>query len=932
MDQNLQQLAQLLGQNFNQEELDSLLGNVKGFKERDYSKYKDKPLLYIREVLGGNVWEKQREIIQSYVDNQITIVTSAHSQGKTNVMGSLVNYAFDVHQPGTLISTAPSQASLEDVLWAEVRLQRKHDRHYFKPAAPVLYRGPDSRASGFTAAKGEAFFGRHIGTQSIIIDEACFSEDTDVLTDKGWMFFKDLTGEEKLLSMDPDTYKAEYIKPTKLYKYDYDGELYNYDSWGANFSVTPNHKFLYRGQTDNWRKDKIKDIDIKVFFIPRHFEWDMPEEKYFTIPELKTQCKYFPEVKVPFNEWAFFCGWYISEGCAIRRKHKGSTICRGLTIYQKDREPLDKLAEIVRSWGFKPIVKYRGDRTCHEMTVNSTQLGELVGKFGRTSLTKYVPEEIRFACKKHIQTFLHAFIDGDGSYTDGGKSALGYTSSKDLADGLQELSYKAGWRSRVRTYGYKGSETVIKGQKFIRKADQYCVYFGIESKNKAITVKQSKLKKEPYKGYVYCAEVPPHNLLFTRRNGHCMWSGNSGVDMKIFKASKSMLTKPEDRLVMTMNPIDPSCAAYQFQMQHPKANVIQVNMAHHPNIRRELNNEEPPIPHASRLSMFMGYLNTETDIIHDKDAFRKDVDLTWPDDEYKVYKKYGLQSEDFSGIFEDHSDHVILKPTMYRVSAEFESRVLGRWPSDSVSAVWSQVTIKRCETEQQPIPVAGDRKWGPPVASLDPALFGSDYSVFMVRWGPCIVECLAYQSTEPEFLNSKMKKLVDKWAKEAGCERSDIKCYFDSGGGYGSALMMFKEGYNFIPINGAEKAMNDYVYENRRAELWFNASERGKKELVEWTRLTRDQRQIISSDLLACQYKITGSKARRQLMRKDEMRRSIGRSPDYGDALALVCIDYYKEPEPEKKRNYSFREKENFYDDFKNPGNYRGGLSRGWMG
>lgn len=570
MENNYEELAKLLPQYLSKDELANLFSEVSTFKNRDYSKYIDKPLKYIYEVLGGSVWQKQADILQSYVDNQYTIVTSAHSTGKSRVLGSLVNYAFDVYQPGTLISTAPSQTALEDVLWSEVRIQRKHETQFFKPAAPRMERGPDSRASGFTASSGEGFQGRHYGKITLLLDEA------------------------------------------------------------------------------------------------------------------------------------------------------------------------------------------------------------------------------------------------------------------------------------------------------------------------------------------------------------------AGIDTNIFKAAKSMITKPEDRFVMTLNPMNPSCAAFQFQQQHKQANVIEISMLDHPNIQHELEGRPAPIPFASRLKMLMGYINAHTEIIRDKINFRKYIDIEWPDKDYKILKSKDLNTIDFPGIFDDSPDHVILKPTMYRVSNEFEGRVLGRWPSNSINSIWSQALIKKCSEEVQDVPLAGDRKWGPPVIGLDPAAFGDDYAVFIVRWGPCVLECYAYQVTDGEFLNKKLKELARKWAQRAQCGVKHIKCYYDNGGGYGQAITVGSQAYTFVPINGAEVAGNENIYSNRRAELWFQAAIKAKDDAIEWTRLDKEQRKILSNDLINCRYEYD-TKDRYKLISKKILKKELGHSPDYGDALALTMINYWQAPKLKRARNYSFRETENYkgngFTDFNALGN-----------
>ena len=65
------------------------------------------------------------------------------------------------------------------------------------------------------------------------------------LDEEGFKLFSELSGNERVLTMDPDTMVAEYVYPDKYHVYDYDGELAYYDADNLNFAVTPNHRFFY---------------------------------------------------------------------------------------------------------------------------------------------------------------------------------------------------------------------------------------------------------------------------------------------------------------------------------------------------------------------------------------------------------------------------------------------------------------------------------------------------------------------------------------------------------------------------------------------------------------------------------------------------------------------------------------------------------------
>lgn len=55
-------------------------------------------------------------------------------------------------------------------------------------------------------------------------------------------------------------------------------------------------------------------------------------------------------------------------------------------------------------------------------------------------------------------------------------------------------------------------------------------YFLFKSNQEPHLLNTSNFKVIDYHGWVYCATVPPYHTLFTRRDGKCVWSGNSGVE------------------------------------------------------------------------------------------------------------------------------------------------------------------------------------------------------------------------------------------------------------------------------------------------------------------------------------------------------------------------------------------------------------------
>lgn len=133
--------------------------------------YRSDPDLYAQQVLGVHWWSKQREVALSICDNPKTFVRACHSVGKSHFGGGIVNWNFDCFQPSITITTAPTKQQVEDVLWKEVRTQRK-GRPGLQPKAARMETDVDHFAAGYTARSDAAFQGRHEERVFILFDEA----------------------------------------------------------------------------------------------------------------------------------------------------------------------------------------------------------------------------------------------------------------------------------------------------------------------------------------------------------------------------------------------------------------------------------------------------------------------------------------------------------------------------------------------------------------------------------------------------------------------------------------------------------------------------------------------------------------------------------------------------------------------------------------
>jgi hypothetical protein len=352
-----------------------------------------------------------------------------------------------------------------------------------------------------------------------LIDICCYDDKTEILTDKGWKLFKDLGRKDKVATLNPLTKKIEYQKPTNYFVYDYDGEMISIKSTAIDLLVTPNHQmYIKKQQKKDYefvRADKIPQGAI----IPRTGIWEGREKKYFILPPYKKtwisgrglkikKTINLPALKIPMDMWLKFLGLFLAEG---------SLSYGSVNISQKNYT--DKVWEYIKDLPFKIRKEKWGFRIC------SIQLSEYLKKFGKCH-QKFVPNYVKKLSPRQIEIFLDAYCLGDGYIRKSGGRRF-YTTSKKMADDIQELIFKIGRVANIRIKKTKNTPMRIGDKSYIRNYDIFVVEERIKRKEFYIDKSRfNHIKKVNYRGKIYCVEVPNH-IVYVRRNGKPVWSGNS---------------------------------------------------------------------------------------------------------------------------------------------------------------------------------------------------------------------------------------------------------------------------------------------------------------------------------------------------------------------------------------------------------------------
>ena len=413
--------------------------------------------------------------------------------------------------------------------------------------------------------------------RTVFIQRHCLSADTDVLTLDGFKNITELKKGDTIASFNPTTEQMEYHPAIEMYEYDYDGDMIEYDTPYCRLMATPEHKMWLRNfphYKDGIRKDS---------------EWKMVEAQNTPIGcEFRSIANWMGiepigpvtigDKQIPIKPFLKLAGFFIAEGCCS--EDRTMTIVQSAKSAQFNaamQETIGELPIAVSTKQYHQVVtlpdetKYEHDM-CYYKVFSEDIAQYMQEQFGRGAINKKIPSWIKMLSKEYLQILLDAMMLGDGCTwnADGVNKRAYYTSSKQLADDVQEIAIKLGYSAIIRTPQKMGSVW--------QKHQRYIISFGnvedrIYHKGRYPRLwKKNQIKNVHYTGKVYCPSVPPHHLIFARRNGRVVITGQSyplkmfkiGSEAKGFMPSKKMLNDFRGQLLQAINDPDYNLITHPF--------------------------------------------------------------------------------------------------------------------------------------------------------------------------------------------------------------------------------------------------------------------------------------------------------------------------------------------------------------------------------
>ena len=349
----------------------------------------------------------------------------------------------------------------------------------------------------------------------------CYDDKVEVLTNKGWKFFKDLDKTELFLSINPETGEGEYVPAVAWINQYYEGDMVYRKSKCFDLANTPNHVHVGRKHGQK-HISLVSESDIKDNF---SFLSHIPSWKGIDTPFIVIDNK-----KYDTNLFCEFLGYYLSEGSFTEWGDKNRTIPRRrVNISQKKSEAKEKIIKCCRAL-FKNVIVTKERIEFNLNKENDKDLIHIIRSFGHAH-EKYVPDFIKELSPKYIKIFLDAFLLGDGTVHRGvlydgyqcKPQRIYSTSSVKLKDDLGELLLKVGKCPSFKNRGKSIYHCKKQKKDYLARYDQWNV---AELNSKYRYGKVMKKEIKPYKGFIYDVELEKNHTLVVRRNDNVCVSGN----------------------------------------------------------------------------------------------------------------------------------------------------------------------------------------------------------------------------------------------------------------------------------------------------------------------------------------------------------------------------------------------------------------------
>jgi thymidylate synthase (FAD) len=350
----------------------------------------------------------------------------------------------------------------------------------------------------------------------------CYDDATDVLTLEGWKPWPQVTGLELFATRSP-LGALEYQPALRLVRKEHRGHMIGFKGLSIDLLVTPDHRVLAEQTTTRSGREnpqfRLRPAHSVLWRAHRHTtvaQWGGATPGAFSLDEHK----------VPSLPFMRLLGLFIGDGHLDLSNHI--------------------------------VFHLRKDREIRFLRQATADTGLDLGTWGRSGSRFKVPigpemRELFAACYENrekviprrlldlgpglLEALLQGLLESDGTRQvrgHGRADRLVYsTTSRRLADQVQELALKIGRTASVRPHGFEPGH----GHYGDKPRWRVTVYASRNCRPALCRTREqadNHMGIEQYNGTIHCVEVP-NGTLYVRRSGYPVFCGNTPFEHNAFR-------------------------------------------------------------------------------------------------------------------------------------------------------------------------------------------------------------------------------------------------------------------------------------------------------------------------------------------------------------------------------------------------------------
>ena len=320
--------------------------------------------------------------------------------------------------------------------------------------------------------------------------DRCVDDQTEALTQRGWLRGDELTTEDTILSMEPTTGRLTWSPVREVYRAPYDGPMYRLKNRHADFLVTPGHK---------WALDDGRLVEV---------------EKLSTHDRIRSMGERECALEEPVYSSAFveLVGWAVTEGHYVPNSwtatHKPGTKAPHVRIRQKEGPNIERIERCLKECGARFIQRVDRDRPMYRFDVT----GEIAAALQQVSPGRVMtPEFIGALTGEQREMLVQTMIDADGSRSKRTSSWVFGQKDRAASEAFVMLATLAGYSTSTRYYEWR---------------TQTPMWVTIVRQRKVMTIQRETRTVEHYEGMVWCPRTD-FGTFVARRNGRVVVTGNT---------------------------------------------------------------------------------------------------------------------------------------------------------------------------------------------------------------------------------------------------------------------------------------------------------------------------------------------------------------------------------------------------------------------